>query len=144
MRGWSLIPAIRSPSCRISDKQYKQAHPPLKVKSHVSPRIHKLPLVISGTCEANTQREDNEKKCAAEERGWTFVGNGYQGTHDDYISRSGTTFTQCLDLCIEKRRLDGNVWNGMQWNKGTRFCACNKNDEGHTSDNRYLHFKMDE
>ena len=137
----TIFPCGSDKSCQISDKQY--LHPPLKVKSHVSTRIHKLPLVISGTCEANIFG-DNGKICAAEKRGWKYFGRGKHGTHDDKIYQFNTYFTQCLDICTNKRRRDGKDWNGMHWRISDGNCVCHKNDKGHKPSDRFLHFKVDD
>ena len=106
-------------------------------------RIHKLPLVISG-CELNTQRRDNREICAGEKRGWTFVGYGRPDKQYEFIYKEKTTVTQCLDLCINKRKTDGNIWNGMRWSTTTGWCVCYDYDTGHEYIKNILHFRVDE
>ena len=137
--------------CGKKTLQYLQAHPPLKVKSHMSTRINKLSLVV-GTCETAVHKDifgkkliskkDNGKICAAEKRGWKFFGYGIYGKHDAYTYQEGTTFTQCLGFCEDKRRRDGKAWNGMYWHRSDSTCFCNKNDKGHSGSSNWLHFKV--
>ena len=95
----------------------------------------------SGYCEANIFEADNGKVCAADKRGWTFIGPGACRYFDADSRHPGTTFTQCLDLCTTKRKTDGNTWNGMFWFKPSGLCRCFKNERGHRPDKDYLQFK---
>ena len=95
-----------------------------------------------------TQNKEMQKKIENIEAsrfpyGWKYLGRGTYGTRDTYVHKQPATFTECVNLCEEKRSSDVS-WNGFTYLAFSQSCYCNKNDRGHdTGYPLVVHFKFE-
>ena len=62
--------------------------------------------------------------------GWMYLGRGYIiGDSVEESGTSGTTLSQCCQICEEKHSAD-HQWNGFLWNTSDGYCWCEKKDQG--------------
>ena len=87
----------------------------------------------------NVNVEDVSRALAC---GYHFVGNGNYGHYDDYIYKQPLSFSQCVDMCKEKRDTDGEAWNSLGWQGNGNYCWCFKGERGHSPDKASVHFRI--
>ena len=80
--------------------------------------------------------------------GWKYYGNGKQSSYEDFVTKSSTILSQCVEFCNHQRSVGGSEWNSMVWYFDTYsgrpkegVCKCFKNDAGHNTD-VYLPYMM--
>ena len=85
---------------------------------------------------------DQDVKMISYTQGWSYLGRGYiLGTDQESGQGSGTTLSQCCQVCESKHSAD-HQWNGFLWDPSNGCCNCEKNDQGNdpTRATYYMHF----
>ena len=99
-------------------------------------------IYIATSDEMKKYNIDAEGISRALSEGYHFVGNGYQGSHDDFIGNQPLSFSQCVDYCAKKKHDAGEAWNSLRWTGYDNYCQCSKGDRGHNPDAKYVHFRI--
>ena len=74
--------------------------------------------------------------------GWKYLGRGMARTYDDSVDKYPITFTECVNLCEEKRA--SSSWNGFSYFAFSQCCYCFKNGRGHnTGYVNGVHFRIE-
>ena len=94
--------------------------------------------------EMETTMKRNQHEVTSEVRnlwlllsGLRFVGYGVNSADEEHVVVYDTTLGGCMDVCVDKRRREGEGWNGVVWRITDGVCWCIKKDQGHNSNNRY-------
>ena len=99
-------------------------------------------IYIATSDEMKSHNIDAEGISRALSNGYHFVGNGYWGGHDDCISKSPLSFSQCVDVCTKKMHAE-TEWNSLDWSGyDDNNCRCCKGKRGHRANARFVHFRV--